>query len=142
MPALVALHKTNPKTELLKKVGNIDWLKLRANQVLCAVYIRPNEFKIKGGTTLYLPDKTVDEDRFQSKVGLIIKMGPLAFVDDENTKFLDADKCKLHDWIVYRASDGWMMTITGDGSESGRVLCRVFVESDVRAVISEPDAIW
>lgn len=139
MPALKALHFGDPKQEIWKKVGDLKWCKIRANQILVAIYQRPQQAQY-GTLKLELADNTRDEDRYQGKVGLVIKMGPLAFVDDDNTHFLDEDKCKVGDWIVFRASDGWQMTLTGDGKDAQ--LCRVFCEADIKAVITSPDQVW
>lgn len=143
MPALVAVHRVDPREEIQNRVGNLDWLDLRNNQILVAVYIRPGEFKVAGSDqSLWIPDKTRDEDRWQGKVGLVLKMGPLAYVSDAKTTFHPTDKLNVGDWVVYRASDGWQLTLTGDGSETGKQLCRMFVESDIRAVIPSPDMVW
>jgi hypothetical protein len=139
MPALKALHLTDPRQDLWKKVGKLDWIKIRSNQILVAVYERPTEAQY-GTMKIHLADKTKEEDRYQGKVGLVIKMGPLAFVDDDDVKFQEHDKCKVGDWIVFRASDGWQLTLTGDGSNAQ--LCRVFVEADIKAVITSPDQVW
>lgn len=141
MPALKAFHQKDPRLEIIKRVGNLEWLRLRANQILVAVYIAPPERQY-GTMGIIVTDKTRDEDRYQGKVGLIVKMGPLAFVDDDQTKFLPNDKATLGDWVVFRASDGWQITLTGDGTEDSRQLCRIFVESDIRAIIPAPDMVW
>lgn len=137
MPALTAAHRIDPRIEIFKRVGDLGWLKLRVNQILCAVYERGSE--TKGG--IILPDQTRAEDRYQGKVGLVVKMGPMAFVSDETTKFQPDDKLKIGDWVVYRASDGWQITLATDYSKDNQ-LCRVFVESDIRAVIPSPDLVW
>lgn len=143
MPALKALHFADPKQELWKKVGDLKSIRLRSYQILVAVYLSPKVKKLASGMLLHVPDSVADEDRYQGKVGMIIKMGPLAFVDDvaNGVTFLPEDKCKPGDWIVFRASDGWQVTLTGKGSTES-VLCRVFVEADIRAVIDSPDAVW
>jgi len=141
MPALKAIHTTDPAREIFKRVGNLDWMRLRVNQILCAVYIAPTTRQY-GTLKVLVPDKTRDEDRYQGKVGLVVKMGPLAFQSDEETKFAADDKLRIGDWVVFRASDGWQVTLTGDGTQKGSQLCRVFVESDIRAVIPHPDMVW
>ena len=138
MPATLAVHDVDPRLPIQKRVGNLDWLDLRQNQILVAVYVRPS--KTKSG--IHLPDQTVDEDRWQGKVGLVLKMGPLAFVSDDKVTFHPTDKLSIGDWVVYRASDGWQITLTGDGSSVAKQLCRMFVESDIRAVIPSPDMVW
>src|SRR5436853_7596118 len=71
------------------------------NRVLVATYIAPE--RTKGG--IIRVDRTLAEDRFQGKVGLVIKCGPLAFVDDKVAKFGGAT-VKPGDWVTFRPSDG------------------------------------
>lgn len=141
MPAIAAHHAGDPRKELLKRVGDISDLEIFHNAILVAVYIRPKEMQLAGGKTLIMPDKVQDEDRYQGKVGLVIKKGPMAFVDDERTSFHGQD-VKIGDWVAFRASDGWQLNIIrGYGSDSA-VLCRVLVEADIRARMPTPDYIW
>ena len=135
MPALKAVHAINPKTELLKKVGDLSDFKITFNQILCAVYLRPAQAQFKT-LKLELPDGTRDEDRYQGKVGLVLKMGPRAFVDDAERQFHNFS-VRVGDWIVFRASDGWQITLA-----ENQVLCRMFTEWDIRGVVASPDFVW
>jgi len=130
MPHMVMAHEVNPKEKLLGEIGDISDFKLYNNQILCAVYIRPT--KTKSG--LYLADSTVDEDRNQSKVGLVVKMGPDAFVDSTNQWFKGV-KIGVEDWAVFRPSDGWSITVNN-------VLCRILDDTNVRGQIPHPDMVW
>ncbi len=144
MPALLAVHDKDPRKELLKKVGDISDIELYDNGILIAVYLRPNEAKIAGGHTLIMPDNLAGktgEDRYQGKVGLVIGKGLLAFVDDERTKFHGQD-VGIGDWVIFRASDGWPITLVRGPRTDDQVLCRILVESDIRARISQPDSVW
>jgi co-chaperonin GroES (HSP10) len=123
-------HDTDPKKELLKELGNIKDVEIFHNQILCAVYLRPE--KTSGG--IILPDQAKAEDRYQSKVGLVVRMGPDAFVDDTNTWFKDF-KVGLNDWIVFKPSDGWAITVNG-------VLCRILDDTNVKGRIPNPDQVW
>jgi hypothetical protein len=42
---------------------------------------------------------------------------------------------ELDDWIVFRPSDGWPITVNG-------VLCRMLDDTSVRGKIDVPDKIW
>ena len=129
MPAMVMLHEKDPRDVLLDTVGDLDGLELFNNQVLCAVYERP---KVTAGG-IHLTDNYRDEDRTQGKVALIVKMGPQAFKDDTGRwKFADV---KLHDWVYFRASDGWAITIN-------KKLCRIVDDVDIRGRIQGPDQVW
>jgi co-chaperonin GroES (HSP10) len=127
---MVMTHDADPKELLKKELGNISEVEIFNTQILCVVYIRPQ--KTKSG--IYLPDSTVDEDRHQSKVGLVVKMGADAFIDDTGKWFKDA-KIELDDWVVFRPSDGWSITVNG-------VLCRILDDTNVRGRIQQPDTVW
>ena len=127
----VVKYDTNDaKKDLLSLVGDLSKFEVFNNQVLVAVYVRPE--KTKGG--IFLPDKAKDEDKYQSKVGLILKMGPSAF-NDETGEWFEGISFSNHDWVVFRPSDGWSVTVNG-------VLCRMFDDTAIRARISHPDNVY
>jgi co-chaperonin GroES (HSP10) len=130
MPAMLMDHNIDPKEKLVAELGNLSTVELFNNQILCAVYIRPT--KTKSG--IYLSDKTADEDRYQGKVGLLVSMGPAAF-HDQSGEWFGSSTFKLHDWLVFRPSDGWSVNVNG-------VLCRVLSDTQVKARISSPDQVW
>lgn len=130
MPQREMDHEGDPRTNLKEQIGNIDGVEIFNNQILVAVYIRPQ--KTKSG--IYLPDSTVGEDQFQSKIGLVLKKGPSAFIDEENRWFREM-QIELDDWIVFRPSDGWPITINNN-------LCRVLDDTAVRGRVQQPDKVW
>jgi len=123
-------HEIEPKQKLLDDLGDLSNIEIFNNQILVAVYIRPTRTK----SGLYLSDKTIDEDRYQGKVGLLVGMGPAAF-QDESGQWFDNATFNLHDWIVFRPSDGWNVTVNG-------VLCRMLSDTQVKARIGGPDQVW
>jgi co-chaperonin GroES (HSP10) len=123
-------HAIDPKTELLQEVGDIKEVEIFNNQILCAIYIRPQ--KTKSG--IILTEKYVDEDKYQGKVGLVLKMGPEAFVDDSGKWFKNM-KIKVGDWVVFRPSDGWSVSINGKS-------CRILDDVAIRGRVQSPDIIW
>ena len=130
MPAMLMAHEVDPKDKLLEEIGDLSNIEIFNNQVLVAVYIRPQ--KTKSG--IFLSDKTTDEDRYQSKVGLIIKMGSSAFKDPTGAWF-NGVKFKVNDWAVFRPSDGWSITVNN-------VLCRIIDDINVRGRVDQPDRVW
>lgn len=131
MSQVVMLHENNPVTELQKSIGDvIRDIEVFNTQVLVAVYTRPK--KTAGG--ILMPQSALDEDKWQSKVGLILKKGPSAFVDDTDKWFFGVTMYE-GDWIVFRPSDGWNVTING-------ILCRMLEDVSVKARIPHPDAVW
>lgn len=128
--AFAMLHDTNPSQEIKRKVGDISGLEIFHNLVLVGTYIRPERTK----SGLYMPDQSRDEDKWQGKVGLVLALGPLAFVDDERVSFAGVT-VKEGDWITYRASDGWQLTINSWH-------CRMLEDSHIRGRLSSPDLVW
>jgi hypothetical protein len=130
MPHVEMEHAEDPKQAILNAIGDVSGVELFNNQILLAVYIRPE--KTKGG--IYLSNKTTDEDRYQSKVGLLVKKGPNAFVDPDGVWFKDVS-FDIGDWLVHRSSDGWSM-------EVNKVLCRVLSDTQVKARVDGPDRVY
>lgn len=130
MPFMKMEHKVDPAKFIHNEIGNIDDIEIFHNQVLVAIYIRPEQ--TKGG--ILLPGQTRDEDKYQGKVGLVIKKGNEAFVDDTG-KWFRGVNIDLDDWIVFRPSEGWQITVHG-------VLCRILSDTDIRGRIPAPDSVW
>jgi co-chaperonin GroES (HSP10) len=127
MPYMMMKHDVDPKQKLLDDLGDISELEIFNNQILLAVYIRPQQTR----SGLHLASQTTDEDRYQSKVGLLVKSGNAAFKDDTDTWFKDIE-INEEDWILFRPSDGWSITING-------VLCRMLEDVSTKGRIPHPD---
>lgn len=132
MPAAKFLHKEDPKEKLIREVGDISDIEVFNNQILVAVYVAPKEF----ASGLFRPDTNQAEDRYQSKVGLVVKMGPNAFKDASGK--WDFPDIQLHDWLYFKVSDGWNCTV----NIGEPVLCRILEDVDVRGRIQHPDQMW
>lgn len=130
MPPMIMQHDVDPAEQLRKELGDLSKLEIFNNQILCAVYLRPE--KTKSG--IYVPDKNRDEDRFQSKMGLVIKLGPSA-CEDPTGEWFKGVKIKEGDWLILRPSDGWSITVRG-------VLCRLIEDVNIKGRNPIPDEIW
>ena len=130
MPPMIMQHEVDPKSKLLAELGDLSSVELFNNQILVATYISPQ--KTKSG--IYLTDKTTDEDKFQSKVGLLVQTGPSAFEENDEGWF-QGEEFNLNDWLVFRPSDGWSITIHG-------VLCRILSDTQVKGRVQNPDEVW
>ena len=130
MPFMIMTHDVDPKQALLDEIGPLDDFEIFNNQVVCAVYTRPE--KTKSG--IYLTQQARDEDKIQGKVGVVVKMGSEAFSDEDGQWFKDVT-INLGDWLLFRPSDGWSITINN-------VLCRVFDDVNTRGRIQHPDQVW
>ena len=137
MPAALMFHEEDPRSEILNKVGDLSNVEVFGSDVLVALYIRPQ--KTKSG--IILADATRDEDRWQGKAGLILKLGPTAYIDDDGNKFRDISE---GDWVVFRPSDGWPVTLNSSANLASKdaVACRVVTDIHIRMRISTPDAIY
>jgi len=143
MPALVMTHAEDPKISLLRELGDLSDVEVFNNQILVAIYLRPTETTL-AGKKFYLPDKSVDEDRYQSKCGLLVKAGPNAFHDANGVWFKDAN-IDIGDWVVFRASDGWNITLVRQDPNTGetyKVLCKHMDDVAVRGKISNPNRVY
>ena len=123
-------HKEAPEDVILNQIGDISDYTLFHNRILVGIYQRPK--KTAGG--IHLPDQVTKEETFQGKCGLVLKVGPGAFKDDQINKFHGAS-VSVGDWVVFRTSDGWPVLIHG-------VLCRHLEDAHVVARIPSPDMIY
>jgi hypothetical protein len=130
MPYMLMDHEVDPAKKIIEEIGDLSKIELFNNQILVGVYIRPQ--KTKSG--LYLSEKTTEEDRFQSKVGLLLKSGPRAFEPNDEGWF-DGETFNLYDWLVFRPSDGWSITVHG-------ILCRILTDTQVKVRVPNPDEVW
>ena len=129
MPAMTMLHEVEPSKELFDRVGDLSNIEIFNNQVLCAIYIRPT--KTKSG--IIITDQTRAEDKFQGKVGLVLKKGTRAFRDDG--EWFEGVVVEPGDWVFFRVSDGWPINING-------VECRLLDDTIVRGKVDHPDRVW
>jgi len=132
MPAVPMFHDRDPREALLEKIGSVEDLELFHTQVLVAVYIAPE--KTAGG--IYRPDANVEEDIYQSKIGLIIKTGDKAFKSD--SKWSWPEDMGVGDWVYFRVSDGWNVTV----NNSRKNVCRILEDVDIKGRIQQPGQVW
>lgn len=118
------------KQAILDKSGDLSTIEVLGNMVLLGVYIRPE--RTAGG--IIRPDMNKEEDLWQGKVGLVLKVGPWAFVDDDNYKFFGS-KFDIGDWGVFKIGDAWPVSING-------YPCKLVRDSDLKLKVSDPNSIF
>ena len=129
-------HDIDPKKEIFDRVSPfIDDIGVMGEDVLLGVYIRPE--KTSGG--LILTHDTRKEDEYQGLACLVLKMGPLAFKEDDAHHYGDI-KPKVGDWVAVRKSEGFSFKV-GSSNDKAQP-CRLMKESGVRLIINEPDMVW
>jgi hypothetical protein len=127
----IVANAKDPKKAILEALGDLSGLRLQANQVCVATYFRPA--KTAGG--IIRPDINLEEDMWQGKVGLIVKLGPEAFKDSEDYKFAEASRRKVGDWAVYHVNEARNVGVKG-------YPCRFMADSAIKAEVDDPNMIF
>nr|ASN63465.1 co-chaperonin GroES [uncultured virus] len=84
--------------------------------------------KTEGG--ILLADKTIEQQQVSTQVGYVLKVGPLAY-QDEN-KFPSGPWCAEKDWVMFARYSGSRFNI--DGGE-----VRILNDDEILARISSPE---
>ena len=142
-----ALKKSTPETDekqaILDKLGDLSQVQIAQNEVLVAIYIRPE--KSAGG--ILLTDRTRKEDNYQGKVGLVVKIGSACRFEryDAARNITFGLDIQLHDWVVTRPSDTWALDVNGGEDTSDPKAftnCRLVFDDQIRMKIPNPGMIW
>ncbi len=135
--AIAERANADPKAALLKSAGPLTDYEVFHNLVLVATYI-PSE---KIGS-IFIPDTSFAENRFQGKMGLVLKCGPLAFVDDDTARF-GGVTIETGDWVMYRPSDGIELFIKDHaGLANDGLACRLIEDSLIKGRVTDPSLIY
>jgi co-chaperonin GroES (HSP10) len=129
------VHADDPAKAIMRNLGSLEGFDIAAQGVLVATYERPEGIKTKGG--IELPHQHLKEDEFQSRVGLVVKLGRRAFIDDEHIQW-HGFRCDVGDWVTYVLSEGMKMQIPGPGG----VKCRLLSDARIKMKIPDPDAVF
>ncbi len=127
------MSKNKPQAtaeEIHASIGDLSQVEVMHNQILVGIWMRPE--KTAGG--IILTEKTVDEDKWQGKVGLVLKKGPMAFVSEGSTDFHDQN-VNEGDWVIYRVSDGFSIDINGTH-------CRLIEDIHIKGRVTDPAVIY
>jgi co-chaperonin GroES (HSP10) len=100
------------------------------SDVLVATYVRPN--KTQGG--IFLTDKTTDEDRWQCKAGLVLKMGATAFKYEGPFPY-EGPVPAVGQYVAFHTSDSREIGFLGYS-------CRIIASELVRMITSNPEYIY
>jgi co-chaperonin GroES (HSP10) len=123
-----------PQTSLDEVMAGIgpalDKVLVATNHVLVGIWMRPE--RTAGG--IILTPKTRDEDKWQGKVGFVLKKGAIAFKSDDRNDFGDLNP-DVGDCVLYRTNDGFSVDVNG-------VHCRMIEDVHVKAVVPNPEMIW
>jgi co-chaperonin GroES (HSP10) len=120
-------HEVDPREEIMRQLYDLPTVDVFNDMVLVAVYERPD--KTAGG--LILADQTKQEDRYQGKAALVVKLGPLVNAEAE----VRGGELAVGDWIAIRPSDGWAVSLN-------QKLCRLVSEKGIHLRIPSPDSVY
>lgn len=146
MPAPIRIvHTTDPRKDIVGDVGKyLADVKIPPFAVLLAMYERAagkggTERRTTGGILLpsAQPTGTLNEDTHQGKVGLVMKLGELAFTDDPDHRW-GGFKPAVGDWVAIRVGDSYSFDLPGPRR------CRVIEDANVKMIVPDDvfDAIW
>lgn len=127
----------DPRQALLNAVGDVKEFEPFHNLILVATYIQPE--KTQGG--VWLPDKSLMEDRFQGKVGLVLKVGPRAFHNDRVNDF-GGINVQPGEWVVYAPSAGYEMFFVDQKTGQDGTPCRLLEDVHIKARINHPRMVY
>jgi chaperonin GroES len=94
------------------------------------VLILPYRGKGRTEGGIYIPDKVLDDGQLQTVVGYVLKVGPLAYKDEE--KFPQGPWCHQGDWVIFARYAGSRFRI--DGGE-----VRILNDDEILARILDPE---
>jgi co-chaperonin GroES (HSP10) len=120
----------DPKQIVFDALGeSMEGLELLQNDVL--VVTAPTLTMSRGG--IIMTHKSKNEQRFQGKTGLVVKLGEIAFKDESRWPN-EESRPKVGDWVFFRNSDSSECGING-------ISCRFIDDTFVKGRVSTPDAI-
>lgn len=133
----------DPKKEILDKLGDISSVEIAQNEVLIAIYMRPE--KTAGG--IVVPGSNLKEDRYQGKAGLVIKIGTACRFQrtDAQTGASYGLDIKLYDWVVVRPSDTWTLDLNADKKAFSLldfVPVRLVYDDQIRMRVPSPEMVY
>jgi hypothetical protein len=120
----------NPRQAIIDAVGSLDGQIVFSDLVLVGTYIR-NE-KTSGG--IIRPTEVLKEDEYQSKVGLVLKAGPLAYADWEDDA-VRGHNARIYTWVVFAIKDTWPVQINGTP-------CRFVPYDKLRMRLTDPTLVF
>lgn len=125
-------HERDPADVVREAVGDISGIELYDYQVLIGSYIRPDTTQ----SGLLHTEDELDEDKWQGKVGLILKMGPLAAeaLKDTASRFPSGRIPCVDDWVFHKVHDGFLLSVNGHE-------CRVLEDKHLRGRVENPDMV-
>jgi hypothetical protein len=130
------VHERDPKQVIWDSIGKIPPGFAHGSHIVVAIYKPPIVEKTKGGIILTqaMSEEDVEEYYWMGKVGLVVAMGPQAYMETETLKFYG--RCHIGDWVRFMPSHGQAI-------EVNETFCRDFeTERFISGTVPHPDYVW
>jgi|SRR5262245_5942129 len=160
-------HPDGLKAKLLADLSPaVAMMGLQRNRCLVATYVPPN---ITAGGVI-IPTTSIDEERWQGKVGLLLKVGPVAFDYEEYhttyQRILDEGESSdrrerwkreqdarkqaqrvlnipvVGDWVAFRTSETHEIAIAIKDAPGLAMSCRQIYDDSIVTTLSDPRIIY
>ena len=120
------------RKKIMDALGDVlEHIEVFKGMVLVATYTRET---VGTSGRLLAADKTKTEDEYQGRVGLVLKIGPLAFINTKDIDFGGAF-AEEGDWVFYTPANGTGTKIRG-------VHCRLLDDVNNDGVVDDPDVLF
>lgn len=119
----------DPKKAILANAGDLSGVEIMGDMVLIGIYFRPE--KTKGGIIQIA--KTIEEDAYQGKAGLVLKWGPNAFMGEDGELY--EQRVNVGEWCVFKVGDAWSVQIN-------QCACRLVRDTAIKMKIKKPDIVF
>jgi hypothetical protein len=131
------------KQEILEKIGDLSGFEIANNEVMLAIYMRPDTY----GGIIAMTERNRIEDRYQAKASLVLKIGDACrFVrTDPATGITYGIPIEVGDWVMVRTSDTWSFDYSPSRNSTDIkdcIPCRLVFDDMIRAKIAHPALIW
>lgn len=128
--ALRMVHDVDPAKVLMEALGDLSAIDVYNDRILVAIYKRPE--KTKGGVIIPGTAGPREEEKYQGKACLVVKLGPLVNIDQHKAR---GAPIEVGDWLMTFPTDGRNLDVNG-------VACRLLKEDIVHMKIASPDLVY
>lgn len=132
-------HVIDPKVAIWNKLKGYEGaFKPLGATVLIAVYERGE--RTAGNIIIPETSQLRKEDKFQGNVGMVVKMGPLAFRDDADHEWGDT-KPAVGDWVVFDVNSAYILSFGQSVKKEENTTMRVAQDVYIRGIVDDPDLV-
>lgn len=117
-------------------LGDTEDIEVQYNWVLVVKHLR----RVVARGILAAP-VTETEDRWQGKVGMVLKKGPAAFQDEGPNKFYGFNP-EVGDWVIFRNSDGWDVELGHRADRIAYLSCRFIQDAHIVGRTKYPGRVY